>query len=1390
MTLTEPDFNFSSLEKAFTRKDYASCFPVLDRVKELLGRDPRQVPLLARIAGVAGRFQLEKVIWRWGLGKLGPDIALLWGLAGSYLSSGKPFQARKLLLQALKMSAGTREEGKTHCHLSTVYARLRLFQTAAQHLQRAGAPLGKEATFFDQGLLYFMQERFPEAGEMLQRAIRHEPGRESAYILLAQLACQQQEWPAAETWLSAGLRHSPQSPLLLFHLATTYWLLEEKEAFLSTLPTVESISPGADFLPILYWLKAHIHYREREWPAVRASLDKEFPCLKTNPFEKSIGSRDLHEQQDRIYLPLKPQLQRYNQCVPCALSIVLDYHRVAAGAAHLGQMLMEDRGTPLDRVYDWLEREGYGLITFQAGPEQVKEVLRAELPLLMLVSQGVESHVTIIHGYDDGLQCFFLRDPSHLYPLALPYDSYDESFLNSHHQAVVIVPPHRRAALYPMRHWDEPALRDMARCFRAIKNKQESTAAQIMNRVASRLRGQPCLAQFQVDYYPGYTGEEEFAEAAGLLWSAPQQRHFFRLRVINALLRSDWPDEATGRLDSLEREEFDWYARFIQARLQLSLGKNEEAVKAGTKVLQRNPHFTEAYLLMGEALLQQENYAEAERYLQWALELEPGSSKVYAYLGEYHRCRKNYQQAEGFFERALAIDPGDCWAWECRGLCCYDQELYATALRHFRMSVSADPRRPWAYAYLARTYEEWSGNLDEAVRWLKQGLAKAGSHNFLLSNLGRILVMQERYAEALPYLRQALKSKDDPELAPLLACCLRETGAIPEAKAVMESALERERQSSYLLAHAARDSSLEGQGEKALEQLARALELEPTYLWALDQLVELCCREGKPAYGLQILTKIMEKHGPQEALLSRTGYLWEISGDTAKAKAYYHRALEHDPAAAYPLLNLAGLQELEEEWSTAEESYRRLLERRESPAEACLGLARVYRSTGREDGAVELLKKAIADCPGTPECREALLDLLYHQNKLDDARRAALDARLDARQQSIALVQVGSCLFQDRRYREAAGWFQDAVSRDEKNESAHIALALTFLREEHYNRAGEVIEKAYELFPDNPEVLFWYGDIMSSWWAEPLKALTAYEKLYQIYEEREQKAYALAMQGYCLAVIGREKEGRERFEAALQLDPLQEIAAANLARENLRQKNYEHTVKVLLPVVEAGRGAAVPHLLTNFMQALHHLRLPGQIEWLEQVWERLDHLRTAGSGEKGEYTLLLKQARELSVALGDSRLLPQRYRGGFLTRGALRLKIALRRLTRPVSRFFSKNERLAYAGAAALFSTELIIRLKVLLDPESGSQDIGYFVVILILCILILLRQRWAMFISLILLIPVSLLLLLGFPLSIRSMLVEQDYLEVLFFIIVCLMLILATLFLLLYVRRTRRARR
>ena len=48
------------------------------------------------------------------------------------------------------------------------------------------------------------------------------------------------------------------------------------------------------------------------------------------------------------------------------------------------------------------------------------------------------------------------------------------------------------------------------------------------------------------------------------------------------------------------------------------------------------------------------------------------------------------------------------------------------ALQNVRFRRPQPPR----LRYLARTYEEWSGNLDEAVHWLKQGLAKANAITF------------------------------------------------------------------------------------------------------------------------------------------------------------------------------------------------------------------------------------------------------------------------------------------------------------------------------------------------------------------------------------------------------------------------------------------------------------------------------------------------------------------------------------------------------------------------------------------------------------------------------------------------------------------------------------
>ena len=231
----------------------------------MLGRDPWQAPLLAQIAGAAGRFQLEKAIWRWGLGKLGPDIALLWGLAGSYLRSGKPFQARKLLLQALKMSAGTRKGAKlTHGHGLCPAA----FPDRGAASAKSGT-VSKEATFIGKGCSTSCRSGFLKQAS-LQRAIRH-GGRKA-------LTSCWLNWPASS-------RNGPPPDVSrqacgIAPVATASFTWPQhigcwRRSVSFNAPTV-AVSPGADFLPILYWLKAY-SYRERGRPAVGRHWTRSFP---------------------------------------------------------------------------------------------------------------------------------------------------------------------------------------------------------------------------------------------------------------------------------------------------------------------------------------------------------------------------------------------------------------------------------------------------------------------------------------------------------------------------------------------------------------------------------------------------------------------------------------------------------------------------------------------------------------------------------------------------------------------------------------------------------------------------------------------------------------------------------------------------------------------------------------------------------------------------------------------------------------------------------------------------------------------------------------------------------------------------------------------------------
>ena len=128
----------------------------------------------------------------------------------------------------------------------------------------------------------------------------------------------------------------------------------------------------------------------------------------------------------------------------------------------LGERLLDTGGTPMHNLYTWLEDEGYAFVAFRASQNQVKTALRNGIPVLMSLRSAAGAHVTIIYGFDDALQVFFLQDPGSLFPLPLLYSQYDETFANSFYEAVALVPAAEKDRLSPLLAWDEPQLRLLA----------------------------------------------------------------------------------------------------------------------------------------------------------------------------------------------------------------------------------------------------------------------------------------------------------------------------------------------------------------------------------------------------------------------------------------------------------------------------------------------------------------------------------------------------------------------------------------------------------------------------------------------------------------------------------------------------------------------------------------------------------------------------------------------------------------------------------------------------------------------------------------------------------------------------------------------------------------
>jgi Flp pilus assembly protein TadD len=116
---------------------------------------------------------------------------------------------------------------------------------------------------------------------------------------------------------------------------------------------------------------------------------------------------------------------------------------------------------------------------------------------------------------------------------------------------------------------------------------------------------------------------------------------------------------------------------------------------------------------------------------------------------------------------------------------------------------------------------------------------------------------------------------------------------------------------------------------------------------------------------------------PDVDVAVRLGYLWQVSGDTARARAAYAEALNANPYEPTALANLAVLDASGGQVQNSVRLLQRLVAADPSETAAGLNLAFIQCKLGEGDEARALLKRLSMFNPDDPQLREFLANGNY-----------------------------------------------------------------------------------------------------------------------------------------------------------------------------------------------------------------------------------------------------------------------------------------------------------------------------------------------------------------------------------------------------------------------------
>ncbi len=264
-------------------------------------------------------------------------------------------------------------------------------------------------------------------------------------------------------------------------------------------------------------------------------------------------------------------------------------------------------------------------------------------------------------------------------------------------------------------------------------------------------------------------------------------------------------------------------ALYAVGLLSMQTNRLDDARTYLKQVIAKRPDHDQARLYLGQAAEQDKNWTEAQ---EWYAGIQPGESyfeaqarlavvvakqgrtdearerlhnidtttpqqRVQLILAEEQVLReaRRYREAYDVLNRALGAMPDDKDLMYARALVAEKLDKLDVVESDLRAILKQDPKNVHALNALGYTLADRTTRFEEAKELLDQALALKPDDAFILDSVGWLYFRMGNNAEAIKYLKRALATRSDAEIAAHLGEVLWVAGNRNEAESVWNRAL-------------------------------------------------------------------------------------------------------------------------------------------------------------------------------------------------------------------------------------------------------------------------------------------------------------------------------------------------------------------------------------------------------------------------------------------------------------------------------------------------------------------------------------------------------------------------------------------------------------------------